>query len=526
MSDVSALRSRRDGAPPLRHPARWTTLGLVAIVGVVSVLALDMEVSARAGALLIGAVAVTGALVLAAPYREVLLVVAVVGWAVALPLDGVRDPTVIVAQLSGAILLAVVAWHTAVVAESALRWDAAVASDADERAALLTTLLRLRSLDPDVVLMVLLDGAQQLGFGSTQLRLPDRHGGLVLAGSRPAPGEVPRPRLAPGEGLASIALLERRTCVVERYALHPHAMRPSRGLRGTVAAPVLVGDEVVAVLVARREQPGVTEMQRESIELLVEEAGRALVRARRYAADTATVRELRRLDELAHDFVSTVSHELRTPMTVINGLGKTLDRRWDDLSRARRDDLLRRIDGNTERLATMVRSLIDTSALERGELTVRPKAVDLGEVLGEVVGRLAPLLVGHEVVVTVPTATSVLADPPLLRHVVENLLTNAASYTPAGTRVVVVAEAIDHTVEVSVSDDGPGIPAEDLPHVLDRFYRAGTSAVQRPAGLGLGLALAHQIVHAHGSDLTVHSVVGEGTRFSFRLPMAAPLAPG
>jgi signal transduction histidine kinase len=106
----------------------------------------------------------------------------------------------------------------------------------------------------------------------------------------------------------------------------------------------------------------------------------------------------------------------------------------------------------------------------------------------------------------------------LLEHVVENLLTNVAKHTPQGTAVRLSAERVGRRVRIEVRDEGPGIAPEDLPHVLDRFYRGGAPTRRTSSGLGLGLALARQIVGAHGGELTVESAPGAGTVFRFDLP--------
>jgi signal transduction histidine kinase len=180
---------------------------------------------------------------------------------------------------------------------------------------------------------------------------------------------------------------------------------------------------------------------------------------------------------------------------------------------------LRRIDENADRLAVMVRSLVDTSALERGQLVARSEPFDLGACIAQVMGRLGPLLEEHRTTIDVPEGTWVLAEPSLLEHVVENLLSNAARHTPAGTLVAVVADVRGDEVEVVVADDGPGIDPADLPHVLERFYRAGQPTTRPSGGLGLGLALSQQVLNAHDRELTVASSPGEGTRFVFRLPV-------
>jgi signal transduction histidine kinase len=470
-----------------------------------------------------GVVIVAAAFVLPDRQRWPVMVSAIAGWVVTLASHGVGRPIEFVTQIGGAVALAVVALLCTRALESALAVERQASRTSRTRASLLASVLRLQALEPAAVAEAVVQGARDTGFDSAALQVVDGPD-LRLVAARPYEGQDPPPPVLPaGQGLASVARRTGQTVVVDEYREHPDHLDGSAQLRGAIAVPIFVEGELAAVLVAGRKQRGLSSLQIQAVELLAEEAGDALGRARRFAADASTVAELRRLDERTHDFVSTVSHELRTPMTVINGLGQTLERRWDDLSPQRRADLLRRIDQNAERLAVMVRSLVDTSALDRGQLVARTTRVEVGTCVAAVLGRLAPLLEQHPVHVEVDDALAVEADPSLLEHVVENLLTNAARHTPPGTQVWVRAARREGEVELEVADDGPGIATEDLPHVLERFYRAGEPTTRPSGGLGLGLALSRQIVQAHGRDLAVRSTPDEGTSFAFRLA-AAPAA--
>jgi signal transduction histidine kinase len=442
---------------------------------------------------------------------------ALAGWVVTLLIDGSGSPLELVTQLSGAVGLAYVALLCTASLEAALHVEREASGASRTRASLLASVLRLQALEPAAVADAVVRGARDAGFDSALLRVTDGPDLRLVAG-RPLPGDDPPMRLGPGVGIASVARRTGRPVVVRDYGQHPDRIADTTELRGAIAIPIDVDGAIGAVLIAARREPGLTRMQLQAIELLAEEAGVALGRARRFAADASTVAELRRLDDRTHDFVSTVSHELRTPMTVIDGLGQTLNRRWHDLEPGRRADLLRRIDENAERLAVMVRSLVDTSALDRGQLVARTEEVDLGGCVRSVLGRLGPVVEHHPVHLEISDHVTVAADPSLLEHVVENLLTNAARHTPPGTDVWVRAVPRDGEVLVEVIDDGPGIPAEDVPHVLERFYRAGEPTTRASGGLGLGLALSQQILRAHGRELRVRSEEGLGTSFAFRLP--------
>jgi signal transduction histidine kinase len=497
-------------------------LGASGVLVSVVVLVAALDGDPQRFTLVFGVVVVATAFALPRRQRGPLILWAFAGWAASLWFGGVRDATVVATQIGGALLIALVALRTTSALETALRIERAASRASRTRASLLASVLRLQSLEPQAIAEAVVTGVREAGLDDAVLRAVDGRELRTIA-VRTAEGITPPPPvISVDDGLAGIACRSGRVEVVDDYGAHPAALPGSGDLRGMVAAPVHVDGELTAVLIGARRAVGLTSVQREAVELLAEEAGVAFGRARRFATDAATVTELRRLDERTHDFVSTVSHELRTPMTVVTGLGQTLARRWDDLEGGRRADLLRRIDENAERLAAMVRSLVDTSALERGQLVVRAEPVDLATSVGRVLGRLGPLLEGHRTGVEVPDGTWVVADPSLLEHVVENLLSNAARHTPPGTTVDVRVRVLDGEVELEVVDDGPGIDPADLPHVLERFYRAGEPTTRPSGGLGLGLAISQQVLRAHGRDLTVASVPGEGTRFAFRLPAHRP----
>lgn len=124
----------------------------------------------------------------------------------------------------------------------------------------------------------------------------------------------------------------------------------------------------------------------------------------------------------------------------------------------------------------------------------------------------------------VAEGVEVIADPMLLDRVVENLLSNAGKHTPEGTAVVLSASAGTTLAEVAVTDTGPGIEERDLGNLGERFYRGGDPSARRTKGIGLGLAFVREILRLHESELAIESHVGSGSRFSFRLPLAAAAA--
>jgi signal transduction histidine kinase len=459
-------------------------------------------------------------------YRAVLAGVVIVGWAVGLWSDGLRDPATWVLQIGGLGLVYAatirIAWT---LSDNALVADR-VRTTAELRARLLTSMLRTNTLKPAEVLRATVDGLLEAGFDAASIRRLDHEREVAVLVEGVARYEVDLVIDLPFEGsVVPDVVASRERILVEDAAADPRTYNAEHPYVSAVFLPLFDGDRVDAIVGVLNRTRALTPDELTAAELLAEQADRALIRARAYEADERTVTQLRVVDRRIQDFVSTLSHELRTPLTVIHGLGQTLTGRWEELEAARRGDLLRRIDANAERLSTMMRSLLDTSAVESGELTVHPDEVSLRELVGSVVHRSASVTSVHPVRVDIPAGLRVVVDPALFAHVIENLLANVEKHTPDGTAVTIAAglqpgdESADgrplQRVRVSVSDTGPGIADEDLPHVLDRFYRGGHPDTRATSGLGLGLALAQDIVDAHDGVLLVHSEPGSGTTFSF-----------
>jgi signal transduction histidine kinase len=243
--------------------------------------------------------------------------------------------------------------------------------------------------------------------------------------------------------------------------------------------------------------------------------------------------ELRRTLQARTDLVSNVSHELRTPLTAIKGLTETLrDGAVDDLDA--RDRFLASIEGQTDRLIRLVNDLLLLSRADSQALGLRLERVDLCEVASSSAGELALQAEARDVSIEVVGEPAIVSgDPDRLRQVLINLLDNALRYSPEGGAVAVrVAREGDHVL-VTVHDDGPGIPAGDLPHVFERFYRGDRSRSRHPqpghprrgaedgaGGSGLGLAIVQALIHAHGGAIAVDSAPDKGTTVRFSLPAA------
>jgi two-component system sensor histidine kinase ResE len=238
------------------------------------------------------------------------------------------------------------------------------------------------------------------------------------------------------------------------------------------------------------------------------------------------VSERARIDRLKSDFVATASHELRSPLTSIKGFVELLGRSQALGSRER--EFVDVILDSTDRLVELVNDLLDVARLDAGRMDVHPQLFHLAEVVDEVATLLRPRLVAKEQRLDLdlpPRLPRALADPALVRQILINLVSNAHQYTDAGGRVTVSADRVAGELELAVTDDGRGMSQDDLDHVFDRFVRRADGG----GGTGLGLSIVSSLVELQGGSVDVDSRLGEGTRFTVRLPIepsgSAPEAP-
>ncbi|HEX9411321.1 MAG TPA: ATP-binding protein [Actinomycetota bacterium] len=395
--------------------------------------------------------------------------------------------------------------------------------NAERWAALLSTVAESAhsmTLDPERVFEVALDSILGLGFHRGAICVLDEDGRTYrVLQAHGLPPDVAA-RLDPAAlAVTSLVLQTGKPVVVddERWEGALPLVQDA-DLVSMVAAPIWAEGWLQAVLLGGgRELQHVSDRELEAFQLLGAQAGMALQNARQFEAEHRTVERLEELDQLKNDFLATVSHELRTPVTVIQGSGLTLERMWDSLDDKTRRDLLGGLTSNARVLHDLITNLLDLSRLEAGHPQTFGRT-NVSDLLLGTVDRLALLLVDHPLQVEVERGLIVEADPILIERVAENLLTNAVKHTQPGTRVKLSAGQVNSSVVVTVEDEGPGIPDEELAHVGERFFRGGEINT-RQRGLGLGLAIASEILELHGSQLEVDSEVGRGTRFSFRLPL-------
>ena len=229
--------------------------------------------------------------------------------------------------------------------------------------------------------------------------------------------------------------------------------------------------------------------------------------------------QVQRSQQTLRDFLANISHELKTPLTSIHGFSEAvLDGTIDDPDGIRRS--ARIISDESTRVLRLVEELLDLSRIESGQVSMRLEEFSVGELLQQVgdVFALRSEESGVELAVDGASPVRVHGDFDRLEQVLNNLMDNAFRHTASGGKVRVTATATPSGfVQVSITDTGKGIPLDELPFLFDRFYRAQGSAGK---GYGLGLAIAREIVRAHGGDIWAASKQGEGTSFQFTLPVA------
>jgi len=321
--------------------------------------------------------------------------------------------------------------------------------------------------------------------------------------------------------------------IFSAYLIARYTTKPLRDLATTAAkigngeldAPVPVGGtrEVSALGQDLENMRSQLQELYAGLELKVEERTRELEDANR---------ELQSLDKMKDEFVSTVSHELRTPLTYIKGAAEIL-MIYKDEDPAIQAEFLGIINSESDRLTRLIDDVLDLSRMESGEIGWNVSAVDLPGVIETAVDSTHALAMQKKVSVEAapndglpPVGT----DPDRLVQVITNLLSNAIKFTPRGgliqvrTHILAAAnlEAGKEMVEVSVSDNGMGIPAIDFDKIFNRFQQGVTSLSDRAQGTGLGLAICKEIVAHVGGTIWVESEPGIGSTFFFTVPVAKP----
>ena len=320
------------------------------------------------------------------------------------------------------------------------------------------------------------------------------------------------------EGYCAAVLETRRPLRVSRATLESHpawsaAVGARPPLRGWLGAPLIGRDGATLGLIhlCDRTEGDFSESDEAVLAQLAQTAAVAIENARLYE-------QTRQAVKVRDEVVAVVSHDLRNPLNALIMAAAMAERQPDDVTAVRaRLAVIRR---SAERMNRLIGDLLDVTRIDAGNLVLEREPLDVAALVEEVVQTQRALAEAHSLTLRaeVPDGLpSIVGDRDRLFQVFANLLGNAVKFTPSGGRIVVGAAPSGAQVRITVSDTGPGIAPEHLPHVFNRFWQDRRTAGQ---GTGLGLSIVKGIVEAHGGEVAVESVAGEGTTFSFTVPAA------
>jgi two-component system phosphate regulon sensor histidine kinase PhoR len=329
-------------------------------------------------------------------------------------------------------------------------------------------------------------------------------------------------------GVGIVHLDDRGRVDLANAAAHVFLDRAPGSMVGRTPIEAFVDGRIEAIAVQAREEGSATD----DVRIPGGDGRMVTVRARRSPVRgiwvvLEDVTELRRLQQIRAEFIDNISHELRTPLSTISLLAETLVRDADAVPGGvpeRMRDRIGKIEVETGHLVQMVNELLELSRIEGGGSLVLLDDVDLGRVAASSAERLRLFAdrQGVRLRVEIPTerVPPVRGDDDRLGQVFVNLVHNAVKFSPGGGEVVVGVVRSGPELVASVEDHGVGIPRAALPRIFERFYKVDRARV-RGGGTGLGLAIARHIVEGHGGRIWVESEEGQGSRFSFALPLAA-----
>ena len=303
------------------------------------------------------------------------------------------------------------------------------------------------------------------------------------------------------------------------------------GFRTLLTVPLLAGSEAVGAITLRRsEVRPFTERQVELLQTFADQAVIAIENARLFEEVQARTRELAKtVDDLEiasqhkSQFVANMSHELRTPLAAILGYAELMQEGFYEAQGPKSLDALTRIRSNGKHLLGLINTVLDIAKIESGQFTLNMAEYAIESVVETVRGATESLAETKKLALRTDVAKSLpvgLGDEQRLTQVLLNLVGNAIKFTDSG-EVRVTATAANSHFTVSVTDTGPGIPADQLSRVFEQFHQVDSSNTKAKGGTGLGLAIAKQIVEMHGGRIWVESSVGNGSTFHMELPVRA-----
>ena len=311
--------------------------------------------------------------------------------------------------------------------------------------------------------------------------------------------------------LAGWVVRNRQMLIVEDVLSDPRhfAIQSIDPTQSLLAVPMIFGDRVIGVLesVTTKTRHRFTPQDIETLETLASVAAVAVQNARLFEQS---------------DWVAEVVHEIRTPLTAILSYADLLQR--PDITDSMREQFVTIIQQETQRVNALATQFLDLARLESGRTRMAQHCLYIGEIINAAANTIRPTITNNRQNLHVECPDDLpctVGDDQRIHQVLLNLLSNAAKYSDPGDTITLAAKVADHEIFVAVSDTGPGIPEDQLPHLFHKFARL-PGKERQVTGTGLGLVISRQIVEAHNGKIWVESEVGKGTTFSFTLPIIAP----
>lgn len=366
--------------------------------------------------------------------------------------------------------------------------------------------------------------------------LEPENGELVTRASYGLESEFSRgARKKIGEGIAGWVALRREALSLGERAPSQELGRhykENRRITSALSLPLSIGERVIGVLNVNRinHTEPFGEHHLEVLRVFAEHIAAVIDRAemverlgrrtRELEADNEKLSDLNRMKDV---FLGTASHELKTPLTSVIAYAELLDDHEGKLSKDQAREFVGRLRAEAQRLLSLIEDILDLSRLESGKLAMKPRNLDLAEVMYAAVETTKPLAQKFGVTIDYQPATGLphlSVDEVKIRQVLVNLLVNAIKFSPRGAPVRLRAQQDGACVRVEVNDQGPGIEPDTATHIFELFGQVVPEDGESRGGLGIGLHLVKRITELHGGHVGVNSRPGEGSTFWIRLPVA------
>ena len=303
------------------------------------------------------------------------------------------------------------------------------------------------------------------------------------------------------------------------------------GFRSVLAVPMLQDIRAVGAIVVCREQPGAfDDRQVRLLQTFADQAVIAVGNVRMFREIQDKSRQLETANQHKSEFLANMSHELRTPLNAIIGFSEVLIERMFGELNEKQDDYLKDIFSSGKHLLSLINDILDLSKIEAGRMELELGEFDIGTAIAGALTLVKERAQRHAITLAFAGDAelgSLHADQRKFKQILLNLLSNAVKFTPDGGSVTVSAGLQGEMLDIAVCDTGTGISAEDQQRLFEEFRQVGSNSAGKAEGTGLGLALARRFVELHGGEIRVDSALGQGSTFSFSLPLrSAPGIPG